>query len=205
TDVVGEEFQITSPITGRVLRVMQESSSVVSPGAALLELGDPLDLEVVVDVLSSDAVRIRPGQQARFEQWGGSDPLLGVVRLVEPSGFTKVSALGVEEQRVNVVLDFIGSLSDREELGDGYRVEAQIIVWDGDETISVPTGALFRDGDDWAVFVVQKEAARLRKVEVGENNGLRAQILNGLKNGEQVILHPSDQIADGAAVSVRKS
>lgn len=199
------EFEITSPITGRVLRVIQQSSAVVSPGEPLLELGDPSDLEVVVDVLSSDAVRIQPGQTAWFERWGGPQPLMGSVRLVEPSGFTKVSALGVEEQRVNVVLDFIGSPGDRQALGDGYRVEARIVVWSSSETISVPTGALFRDGEDWSVFVVQDGVARLRHVTVGENNGLRVQILQGLEVGEQLILHPGDQVADGAKVEVRES
>jgi HlyD family secretion protein len=197
------EFNITSPITGRVLRVMQESSAVLTAGAALLELGDPNDLEVVVDVLSSDAVRIQPGQRTYFEHWGGPEPLRGAVRLVEPSGFTKISALGVEEQRVNVIIDFTDSLGKRMTLGDGFRVEARIIVWESDHTLSVPTGSLFRAGEDWGVFVVERGRAALRRVEIGENNGLRAQILSGLAEGDQVILHPSDQIADGVAIQPR--
>lgn len=195
-----QEFEIYSPITGRVLRVMQESSSVVSPGAPLLEIGDPYDLEVVVDILSSDAIRVKPDQPARFEQWGGNEPLLGVVRLVEPSGFTKISALGVEEQRVNVVLDFISSLGDRMALGDGYRVEAEIIVWENDETITVPTGALFRDGEHWSVFVVKNQKAMLQHVTVGENNGIRVQILSGLSPGELIVLHPDDQLTNDMEV-----
>lgn len=197
------EFNITSPITGRVLRVMQESAAVLTAGSALLELGDPNDLEVVVDILSTDAVRVQPGQKVVLEHWGGPEPLLGMVRLVEPSGFTKISALGVEEQRVNVVIDFTESLGKRMTLGDGYRVEARIIVWENDRTISVPTGALFRAGEDWAVFVVEHGRAVLRRVDVGENNGLRAQVLTGLAEGEEVILHPSDQISDGVPVKTR--
>lgn len=199
------EFEIRSPITGRVLRVVQESSAVLSPGTPLLEIGDPEDLEVVVDVLSSDATRVQAGQIARFEQWGGPMPLDGVVRLVEPSGFTKISALGVEEQRVNVILDFIGSSSERGLLGDGYRVEANIVVWEAEDVLTVPTGALFRDQEEWAVFVVEDQVAHRRHVEIGENNGLVAQILSGIKAGDQVILHPGDQLSDGAAVEVRQS
>lgn len=197
------EFQITSPISGRVLQVMEESAAVVMPGTALLELGDPTDLEVVVDVLSSDAVRIMPGQQALFEQWGGTSPLEGIVRLVEPAGFTKISALGVEEQRVNVVLDFTGSHSDRRELGDGYRVEARVIVWRGENVLSVPTGALFRDGESWAVYLVKNGKAELRRIMVGENNGFRTQVLEGLEPGDLIVEHPGDEIADGTPLTIR--
>lgn len=199
------EFLITSPITGRVLRLMQESSAVLAAGAPLMEVGDPTDLEVVVDVLSGDAVRIRSGQRALLEHWGGGAPLHGVVRLVEPSGFTKISALGVEEQRVNVIVDFTDSLSERLYLGDGFRVEARIIVWEENETMTVPTGALFRAGDHWAVFVARDGRAHLRNVAVGENNGLRVQILDGLETGDQVIIHPSDQITDGVRVLPRSA
>ncbi len=197
-------FEITSPITGRVLGVMQESSAVVSPGASLLEIGDPLDLEVVVDVLSSDAVRILPGQVAWFEQWGGTEPLRGVVRLVEPSGFTKISALGVEEQRVNVVLDFIGSLSERLSLGDGYRVEARVVIWEDEATLTVPTGAIFRSEESWAVFLEKNGVAHLQHVTVGETNDLRVEIRDGLKTGDQVILYPDDKIADGTLIELRE-
>lgn len=197
------EFVIKSPITGRVLKLFQESTAVVTPGAPLLELGDPSDLEVIVDVLSSDAVRILPGQRVSFEHWGGDHPLSGVVRLVEPSGFTKLSALGVEEQRVNVVIDFAGSHSARLSLGDGYRVEANIIVWEAENVIQVSTGALFRDGDDWAVFVVEDERAVIRHIQVGENNGLFAEVKEGLSVGELVILHPSDQVKADVQVVTR--
>lgn len=197
------EFELTSPITGRVLRVVQESSAVLQPGAPLLELGDPNDLEIVVDVLSADAVRIQPGQRVELVHWGGDTSLPGVVRLVEPSGFTKISPLGVEEQRVNVIIDFAEKPSTAAMLGDGYRVEARIIVWSGDDVLSVPTGALFRQGTDWAVFIVDEGVAKVRTVKVGQNNGLRAQILSGIEPGEKVILHPSDQITEGVQVVPR--
>lgn len=196
------EFEIQSPISGRVLRVAQESAAVLTAGSPLLELGDPHDLEVVVDVLSSDAVRVKPGQRALFEHWGGEAPIEGVVRLVEPSGFTKISALGVEEQRVNVVIDFARA-ADQPLLGDGYRVEANVIVWEQPEVLTVSTGSLFREGTTWKVFVVEGNRAVSRTVEVGQNSGLRAQILKGVAKGERVILHPNDQISDGVAVELR--
>lgn len=198
------DFEIHAPISGRVLRVMQESSAVLAAGAPLLELGDPSDLEVVVDVLSSDAVRIRPGQRVLLEHWGGSEPLHASVRLVEPSGFTKVSALGVEEQRVNVIIDFAGSIGVRPTLGDGYRVEARIIVWEEERTLKVPSGALFRSEGEWAVFVMSDNRAELRRVTIGRNNGLEAQVLDGLRSGDRVVLYPSDQVADGTPIEPRQ-
>jgi HlyD family secretion protein len=197
------DYAILSPISGKVLRVLQESAAVLAVGAPLMELGDPSDLEAVVDVLSSDAVRIRSGQRVVFEHWGGREPLAGAVRLVEPSGFTKISALGVEEQRVNVVIDFTESLGKRAALGDNYRVEANIIVWEDDQTVSVPTGALFRQGSDWAVFTVADQKARRKVVQIGENNGLRAQVLSGLAAGERVVVHPSDDVDDGVRLEIR--
>lgn len=205
------QFSIISPITGRVLRVFQESSKVVIPGENLIELGDPSDLEIVVDVLSSDAVRINARlQQAGassprvlLEHWGGNEPLNGVVRLVEPSGFTKISALGVEEQRVNVIIDFHESLREQQTLGDGFRVEARIIVWEQEDVLIVPTSALFRDKQQWAVFKVVDGKAVLQPVTIGERNGLQAQLLEGLKPGETVIVHPGDQVQDGVMVDPR--
>lgn len=195
-------IDILSPIDGRVLRVFQESAAVVQPGTQILELGDPKNLEAVVDVLSSDAVKISPGAKVRLEHWGGESPLEGRVRLVEPAGFTKVSALGVEEQRVNVIVD-LGDADARAALGDAFRVEARIVVWEQDGVIKVPASALFRRGGDWAVFVVQNGRAALRVVQVGQRNDLEAQALGGLEAHELVIVHPSDRVADGAAVSVR--
>jgi HlyD family secretion protein len=195
-------FEIHAPVPGKVLRVVQESETVVQAGTRLLELGDPEQLEVEVDVLSSDAVKIRPGSRAWLEQWGGEQRLLGKVRLVEPSAFTKVSALGVEEQRVWVIIDF-----DRGQkpptLADGFRVEARIVVWEQADVLQVPTGALFRSGDAWAVFVAEDGRAQLRVIKLGQRNSLQAQVLDGLNAGTQVILHPSDKVRDGVRVRSR--
>lgn len=196
-------MEIHSPIDGRVLRVLQESALVVSAGTPLVELGDPSDLEVVVDVLSSDAVRIRPGDPVRLEHWGGENPLAARVRLVEPSGFTKISALGVEEQRVNVIIDFDGPLDQRAALGDGYRVEARVVIWQGDDVLQVPTSALFRYRGDWAVFVVERGRAVRRVVRLGQRSTWAAEVLEGLSAGEAVIIHPSDKVDPGVRVRPR--
>jgi HlyD family secretion protein len=195
--------EIRSPITGRVLRVHQESAAVVTPGAKLLEVGDPTDLEAEIEVLSADAVKIRPGAKVLMEHWGGTRPLEGRVRVVEPSGFLKVSALGVEEQRVYVIADFDDPPARRPQLGDAYRVEARIVVWEGEHVLKVPAGALFRRGDAWAVFVVREGRARLQAVQVGPSNGLETEVRDGLQEGDPVIPHPSDKITDGVAVRTR--
>ena len=196
-------FRIPAPITGRVLRVFQESATVVQAGERLMELGDPTDLEIEVDVLSTAAVRVRPGSRVRLEQWGGDEPLQGTVRLIEPSAFTKISALGVEEQRVNVIVDFDDALESRPNLGDGYRIEARIVIWENDNVLRVPTGALFRDGEQWAVFTTDHRRARLQPVSLGNRNALQAEVLDGLSEGAQVVLHASDRIADGVAIEPR--
>jgi len=175
----------------------------VSAAEPLLELGDPRELEIVSDLLSTDAVKVRPGQQVLIEQWGGERPLHARVRRVEPSGFTKISALGVEEQRVNVVMDFVDPAEARQALGDGYRVEVRIVTWQGEDILKLPTGALFRRGGDWAVFVVDGGRARMDVVQIGPWNGLEAQVLEGLDEGDQVVVHPSDALADGARVVPR--
>lgn len=193
-------FEIRAPADGRVLRVFQESEAAVSPGTRLLEVGDPTDLEVEVDVLSSDAVKTTPGARVVLEHWGGEAPLSGRVRLVEPSAFTKVSALGVEEQRVNVVIDIVDPLERRRTLGDAFRVEARIVVWEESDVLKVPAGALFRRGDEWAVFVIQEGRARQRPVRIGRSNGLETQVIDGLKEHDKVILYPSDRVRDGVAV-----
>jgi HlyD family secretion protein len=196
-------FEIRAPIDGRVLRVREESAGVVTPGTELITLGDPRDLEVEVDVLSSDSVAIKPGAPVRFEHWGGEQPLLGRVRLIEPAGFTKVSALGVEEQRVWVLADFVDPPAKREALGDGYRVEARIIVWHSDDVLKVPASALFRQGDEWAVFRDVDGHARLTGIKIGHNNGIEAEVLDGLAEGDVVIAHPSDKVVDGIRVRQR--
>lgn len=197
------ELCVTSPIHGRVLRLFHESAAVVTPGASLVELGDPADLEAVVDVLSSDAVRIEPGARVLFEQWGGATPLEGRVRVVEPAGFLKISALGVEEQRVNVIVDFVSPPGARRTLGDAYRVEARIVIWEAENVLKLPVGALFRSGGEWSVFVARQGRARLTRVEVGHSNGRDFEILRGVAAGDEIVTHPSDKVMDGAAISVR--
>lgn len=187
-------FEVRAPVSGRVLRVFQESCVIVTPGQQLLEVGDPRDLEIEIDVLSSDAVKIAPGAKVMLEHWGGAEPLLGQVRLVEPSGFMKRSALGVEEQRVNVIIDFVDPPEKRLRLGDAYRVEARIVIWSKDNVLKVPSGSLFRRGEDWTVFVIEKGRAQLRRVEVGRSNSLETEVMAGLEEGTQVILHPGDKI-----------
>jgi HlyD family secretion protein len=197
----GGAITITSPVDGVVLRRLRESESVVAAGEPLLEVGDPRALEIVSDLLSTDAVRVRPGHPVLVEQWGGDRTLHGTVRRVEPSGFMKVSALGVEEQRVNVVVD----LADPEEawkaLGDGYRVEVRIVIWEAKDAVKVPTTSLFRAGEAWSVFVVEGGRARARAVEIGKRGGLEAEVRKGLAPGETVIVHPSDRIAEGVRVA----
>jgi HlyD family secretion protein len=197
-------FEIRAPIDGKVLRVFQESSTVVTPGQRLLELGDPADLEVEIDVLSADAVKVKLGARVFLEHWGGERLLEARVRLVEPAGFTKVSALGVEEQRVWVVADLVDPPEKRPTLGDAYRVEARIVIWEGENVLKVPAGALFRHGDGWAVYRVVESRAQLQPVQVGHGNGLETEILDGLTEGDPVILHPSDKIRDGGAVVPRE-
>lgn len=196
-------LEIRAPIDGAVLRVFQESAAALSSGARILEVGDPSDLEVEVDVLSTEAVKIRPGARARLEHWGGTAPLQARVRLVEPAGFLKVSALGVEEQRVYVILDLLDPLDKRKTLGDAYRVEARIVIWEGADVLKVPAGALFRHKDSWAVFTIDNGRARLRLVRAGHSNGLETEIVDGLREGEPVIVHPSDTIRDGSSVVPR--
>jgi HlyD family secretion protein len=198
-------FPLTSPISGRVLRVFQESATIVNPGDRILEIGDPTDLEVEVDVPSRDAVRIRPGSRVMLEQWGGSGPIPARVRLIEPSAFTKVSALGIEEQRVNVIIDFTEPVESRPPLGDGYRVEAAIVEWESDSVLTVPTGALFRVENDWAVFVIQRDRAKTVRVELGHRSDNYAEVKKGLEEGNRVILYPGDRIENSVSIEERSS
>jgi len=197
------QFEIRAPSDGRILRVFRESAGFVSAGTPLLEFGDPLDLEIVVDLLSTEAVQVEPGADVIIEGWGGEHDLHGQVRVVEPSAFTKISALGVEEQRVNVIIDFVDPPDERSTLGDGYRVDARIVLWEGPDVVRVPTSALFRTGDDWSVFVVEADQAKLRTVAVGARNDLAAEVIDGLEPGAVVIVHPSDRIEDEVMVRTR--
>lgn len=191
---------IRAPQAGRVLRLEQESDRFVPAGTPLLELGDAEQLEMVVDVLSSDAVQIDPGDPVRIEDWGGDTPLRGQVRTVEPSAFTDVSALGVEEQRVNIVVD-LNQIPPS--LGDGFRTEAQVIIWEAPDVLTLPIGALFRCDPDWCVFVVEQQKARRRPIEIGHRNPSMVEVTDGLTPGEVVILHPSELIQDGMRVRSR--
>jgi len=203
SETLPEQVMIRAPVDGRVLKIQHKSEGVVAAGESLIEVGNPRSLEVETDVLSADAVRIKPGARVLFDRWGGGAPLEGRVRMIEPVGFTKISALGVEEQRVWVISDFVSAPEQWERLGDGYRVEARFIIWESDHVLQVPTSALFRHGDGWVVFVLDGHRARRRPVDVGHRSGLSAEILGGLKAGERVITHPSDAIDDGVRVRVR--
>ena len=195
-----EPLVITSPISGKILRVLQESARVVPAGFALMEIGDPTDLEVRIEVLSRDGVAIRPGARVMLEQWGGAQPLQARVRLIEPSAFTKISALGVEEQRVYVVADFTDPLEARPTLGDSYRVEARIVTWEKPDALRAPAGALFQRHGEWEAFVVEDGRARLRRVRPGRSNGVETEIVAGLREAERVIMYPGDKVRDGARV-----
>jgi HlyD family secretion protein len=192
--------EVKAPTDGRVLRVFEENTRVVTAGMPLVEIGDPSDLEVVVDVLSRDGAAIKPGARINFEEWGGSEPLEGRVRLIEPAAFTKVSALGVEEQRVNVIADLVTPPERRRNLGDNFRVEARIEVWQADDVVKVPAGALFRQEEQWGAFVVSNGRVEFRRVKAGRSSGAETQILEGLKAGEQVVLYPGSRVKDGQRV-----
>jgi HlyD family secretion protein len=202
TGAPGVKWEVTSPVNGSVLRVVQKSEGAVALGAPLLEIADARSLEAVVDVLSQEAVAIRPGMAARMEVGIGVPPLRAIVRLVEPAAFTKISALGVEEQRVNVVLDFDGPLDQVWTMGDGFRVEAHIITFRVDDAVKVPVGALFREGEGWAVFAVDGRRAVKKSVRVPRRNGAEAMVEDGLAPGERVVVYPSDALHDGARVEV---
>lgn len=195
-----ERLIVKAPVGGRVLKIHRKSEGPVNPGQSLVEIGDPAQLEVEVDVLSKDAVRIRPGSKVILTRWGGSVDLEGRVRRVEPAGFTKISALGVEEQRVWVIVDLMAPKATMGQLGDGYRVEAQFIVWAASDVLHIPSSALFRDGEGWSVFVASEGRAERRKVQVGQRSGLRAQILGGLTRGAEVIVHPPSEANDGTRI-----
>jgi HlyD family secretion protein len=197
-------LDIRAPISGRVLRVLQESATVVNPGQPLVELGDLADLEVVIDVLSTDAVKIRPGAPMLLEHWGGAAPLRGRVRLVEPGAFTKISALGVEEQRVNVIANFTDPPDQWGALGDAYRVEARIVVWEEASVLKVPAGAVFPHKEGKAVFAVRDGKAALQEIQAGHTNGLETEVLGGLDAGTPVIVYPGDKVRDGVRVAPRE-
>ena len=200
----GRAVEVVAPVSGVILKRLRESETVVPAGEPLLEIGEPGKSEIVADFLSTDAVRIQPGAAVLIEGWGGNEPLKGRVRRVEPAGFMKVSALGVEEQRVNVLIDFENP-SAATRLGDAFRVEVRVIVWREENVVKAPVGALFRRGNDWAAFVIDGEQVRLTTTELGQRNDQEAQILKGLSAGQTVVLHPPDTLTDGARVRVRST
>jgi len=200
----GERIPVIAPAGGRVIRVVRESEGVVVPGEALIEIGDARAIEIVVEVLSADAVKITPGMKVLLDRWGGASTLEARVRVVEPGGFTKVSALGVEEQRVRVVADLVSPEAEWAALGDGYRVEAGFVLWESARVLQASANALFRAGNGWAVFVVEAGVARRREVQVGHRSGVSAEITGGLKEGDIVIAHPDETVADGKAVTAGK-
>ncbi|MGR8948322.1 MAG: efflux RND transporter periplasmic adaptor subunit [Gammaproteobacteria bacterium] len=194
---------VLAPVSGTILQILEENEGVVERGTPLVEIGDASDLEIVVDFLSSDAVKIQPGQRVIIDRWGGNGFLQGVVRKIEPFGFTKTSSLGIDEQRVNVIIDISSPHEQWQRLGHGYQVDVEVVLWEGVSVLKVPLTALFRHSADWAIFVNEHGVARLRTVEVGQRNGLAAEIKNGLSLGDEIILHPSNRINDGVRIEAR--
>jgi len=197
-----EQFELRSPIQGRIFRVLRQSSGAVSVGTQLVEVGDPAALEITVDVLTSDAVRIRPGAKVTIDNWGGVKPLRGHVRMIEPAAFSRISALSVEEQRVNVIVDLDEPHARWAALGDGYRVEAEILITDVQNTLVVPTGAVFRHQNQWAVFAIRNNRAYLQRVTIGEQSDFQTEIKQGLHENEKLVLYPGDRVEDDVRVKI---
>lgn len=195
--------RVLAPASGRVLRIVQDSEAPVPSGAPLADIGNPLDLEIVADLLSTDAVQIKVGAPVRIDGWGG--PVIqGKVARVDPAGFLKVSALGIEEQRVRVTIDFASPPEAWSPLGHDYRVVVHVTTWSSPDAVSVPVSALFRKGEEWAVFAVQDGRARTVPIRIGHRNNRLAEVLSGLSAGDKVVVHPSDRIADGSRVAQRE-
>jgi HlyD family secretion protein len=197
-------IQIRAPITGRVLKITQDSEAVVLAGTPLVDIGDPLDLEIVADLLSTDAVQITQGSRVTIDGWGGP-PIRGKVTRVDPAGFLKVSALGIEEQRVRTTVDFLDKPEVWTRLGHDYRVIVHVVIWQSADVLMVPVGALFRTGNEWVVYVVKDGRARATPVEIGHRNAQVAEVLSGLSAGDHVVLHPSDRIREGSRVAQRET
>ncbi len=199
-----EPLRILAPVSGYVLNVFEESARVLPAGTPIMEVGDATDLEAEIELLSTDAAGVRPGADVAIEKWGGPNPLRATVRVVEPAAFTKISALGVEEQRVRVRVDFVDLPTSEHQLGDRYRVEARIITWSAPDVLRIPTGALFRRGGDWMCFLADTGCAQLQRVQIAHNNGIQAEVLGGVSAGQRVILHPPDAVTADSAVKPRE-
>lgn len=199
SDGADNVVEVRAPVAGVVLARLRESAGPVAVGEPLLEIGDPASLEIAVDLLSADAVRVAPGMEVRLHRWGGAQPLAARVRRVEPVGFTKISALGVEEQRVWVLCDFVSPAAEWQRLGDGYRVDAEFVLSSG-SALTVPSGALFRHGEGWALYRIDDQRAHLQPVRVGRRSGLDAEIADGVAQGDRVVVHPDDRVAEGTRV-----
>ncbi|NJR42030.1 MAG: HlyD family efflux transporter periplasmic adaptor subunit, partial [Akkermansiaceae bacterium] len=199
----GSIVEVKSPVSGRILKVMQESETAITPGMPILEIGDPGDIEVEAEILSRDAVAIKVGDSVEIDQWGGAAPIKGRVTRVEPAAFTKISALGVEEQRVIVLMDLIDMPEAAKSLGDRYRVEVRVATWHSDDALVIPAGSLFREGNLWKTYVFKNDVAKLTTIEAGRSDGRFTQVLSGIPAGEEVLLHPPDTVKDGASVTRR--
>jgi HlyD family secretion protein len=197
---VAKTILIRSPAVGRILHIYEKSERVVTAGTPLAEIGDPSKIEVVSEILSTDAVKIKQGDKMLIEGWGGDEPLTAKVRLVEPAAFTKISALGIEEQRVNVIADLLDATPS---LGNGFRVEVKIVIWESENAVIIPSSALFRNGPKWNVFTVEEGRSRRREVVAGRRSATETQIINGLSEGDTVILHPQNRMEDGTSVEMR--
>lgn len=194
---------ITSPIDGEIIKISRESQGPISSGTMILKVADTTQLEIIVDILSTDAVQIKPGAKVMIKRWGGEGDLEGKVRLVEPGGFTKISALGVEEQRVNVIIDITSSPERWQNIGAEFRVEVEVAVFAAEDVLQVPVSALFRDGAHWAVFMLDGSHARLHRIAIGRRNNRTAIATEGLSKGDSVIIYPSERVKDGVRVNVR--
>ncbi|MEK7953572.1 efflux RND transporter periplasmic adaptor subunit [Luteolibacter soli] len=202
--IEGNAIEVKSPVSGRLLNVMQESETVVTAGTPIAEIGDPVDIEIEAEILSRDAVAMKPGDAVSIEQWGGPQPLEARVRRIEPAAFTKISALGVEEQRVFVLCDLVNPTEQAKALGDRYRVEVRVAVWHSDDALVVPAGALFREGNLWKTFVFRDGKAQSITLEAGKTDGHFTEVVSGLAAGDEVLLHPPDTVKDGTPVTKRK-
>ena len=196
-------YAVRAPVTGQILRILNESAGVIQAGHPLAEVGDAGDLEIVVDLLSTEAVKVSAGDAVLISRWGGEGVLNGKVRRVEPFGFLKISSLGIEERRVNVIIDLTDAHERWRRLGHGYQIDAAIVRWQADKILQVPVGALFRHGKNWAVFRIEGGRARLTSIKIGHMNDEHAEVLSGLRAGDRVVSHPGEQVSDGVAVTPR--